>query len=279
MMHREWPTQPLIGARAHDFGRGPATEIAAAVADAGALCVQLAPAKAIVDSPAPEDIEPAWASSVAQAFADRGISVAVLGSYVDVCGPDESSRTLAWARLSRCIELSSSFRTAVVGTETPLSGGSRKAAVGLLLAALERLLPEAERAGVLLCIEPVWGHAIDSPSSMAEIIRLAGSKALGVILDPVNLVDPLADSCPESAALKALDLFGDSVAAVHVKDYALRGNAKESAPPGTGLMDWERVAPAAAIASHNAPFLVEEQSGSGFSMGLSLLRGIFGQAV
>jgi L-ribulose-5-phosphate 3-epimerase len=90
-----------IGARAHDLGRGDAAFIADAAARAGASCLQLAPAKALSDCPAPPaPMEGAWARAVSAALASRGVSVAVRGCYVDLCAPGEASRREAVERLS-----------------------------------------------------------------------------------------------------------------------------------------------------------------------------------
>ncbi len=265
----------LIGARAHDLGRGNAAFIADAAVLRGAACLQLAPAKALSDCPLPPaQMEGTWARAAAAAFAARGVSVAVLGCYVDICSPDAAARREASGRLTHNLLLARDFGSGVVATETPLSGGEPREALVFLRAALAELLPIAERAGVLLCIEPVWGHAVDSPRVMAELLGDLGSSAFGVILDPVNLVDPGSGAEPAAAALEALERFGGRVAAVHAKDFAMLGGAKVPAVPGEGLMDWERVARAAARIAPVAPFILEEQDAPGFSAGLSLLRSI-----
>lgn len=266
-----------VGARAHDLGRGDADFIAKAAQAAGASCLQLAPAKCLADCPEPPaPMEPAWASSVAVTLACRGLTVAVLGCYVDLCGPDEASRLAARDRFAHNLSIAHRFGTRVVGSETPLSGGDPASAGKALRETLAFLEPEARKAGSLICIEPVWGHAIHSPRLMAELLGDIGSDSLAVILDPVNLVDPTSGAEGSSFALEALELFGSRVAAVHVKDYRVSGGKKVPARPGEGLMDWRRLAPAIAAAAPGAPFIVEEQDGPGFAAGLKLLASVFG---
>jgi L-ribulose-5-phosphate 3-epimerase len=266
-----------IGARAHDLGRGDAAFIAEAAAREGASCLQLAPAKALSDCPPPPSpMEGSWAEAVTATLASRGISVAVLGCYVDICAPEEGARLAAAARLAHNLDFARSFGTRVVGTETPLSGGDPARALSYLREALAALAPAAERAGALLCVEPVWGHAASSARLMAALLKDLGSAAIGVILDPVNLVDPLSGDESARQALEALDLFGDRVAAVHVKDYVVVEGRKAPILPGKGLMDWARVAPAIAAAAPAAPFIVEEQDAPGFAAGLALLLSALG---
>jgi L-ribulose-5-phosphate 3-epimerase len=266
-----------LGARAHDLGRGDAAYLAAAALAAGASCLQLAPAKALSDCPPPpEPMDADWARGVAAILSSRGIGVAVLGCYVDICAPEERRRGAASERLARDLSIARCFGTRVVATETPLSGGTPGDALECLRIALRSLLPIAERSGALLCVEPVWGHAVATPRAMAELLDGLGSDSLGVILDPVNLVDPKSDAESARAALEAIELFGDRVSAVHVKDYVVRGGIKAPAPIGQGLMDWDRVAKAAARAAPRAPFILEEQDGPGFAEGKALLMSILG---
>lgn len=267
----------MLGARAHDFGRGDAAFLARAAALAGVSCLQLAPAKALVDCPPPPGpMDAAWARSAAASLAARGIGVAVLGCYVELCSADAAARRSAIDRLSHNLRLAPSFGAACVATETPMGGGSREEGLGFLREALGELLPEAERIGVPLCIEPVWGHAVSSPRAMARLLKEFPSPMLGAILDPVNLVDPLSGEESWFRALEALELFGDRVRALHVKDYVVEGRAKVDAVPGSGLMDWKSVARAAVSVSPNLPFIAEAQDGPGRAAAFAILRSALG---
>jgi sugar phosphate isomerase/epimerase len=264
-----------MGARAHDLGRGDASFIAEAARRAGVVCLQLAPAKALADCPPPsEPMVASWAREVAAALAAEGIRVAVLGCYVDLCAPDPPARRAAVERLAHNLSLARAFGTRAVATETPLSGGSALQAGAYLRGALRELVGEAERGGASICVEPVWGHAIDTPRSMAELLEAIGSPFLGVVLDPVNLVDPGSRADPALPALEALALFGDRVVAVHVKDFVLRGGAKAPAVPGKGLLDWGRVARAAVASAPGAPLILEEQDAAGLAAGIEMLAAI-----
>jgi L-ribulose-5-phosphate 3-epimerase len=261
-----------IGARAHDLGRGDAAFLAEAAVRAGVSCLQLAPAKALSDCPVPpEPMGEGWARSVGAALAARGIGVAVLGCYVDVCSPDARARVEAVDRLALSLRLAPAFGSRVVATETPLSGGGSAAALASLRDSLRELAALAEGLGATLCVEPVWGHAVDTPREMARLLDAVGSRALGVILDPVNLVDPGSGGDPAAPALEALALFGERVAALHVKDFLLRGGSKARALPGEGLMDWARLVSAASEAAPRAPLILEDQDARGLAAGIALL--------
>jgi L-ribulose-5-phosphate 3-epimerase len=266
-----------IGVRAHDLGPRDADGLGCAAAALGFGLLQLAPSKALDDCPPPPALMAVeWAAGVRVALLRSSVRVAVVGCYVDICGPDEASRELARKRLSHNLLIAPSLGSRVVATETPLSGGDPADCLRALRGALERLLPEAEAAGVSLCIEPVLGHAVPSPSAMLELAADLASPALGVILDPVNIADPDARREPSMAAADAAESLGGIVKAVHVKDFSIVGGRKAVARIGEGLMDWERLVPAIARAAPQAPFIIEDQDAEGRAAGLSLLRSALG---
>jgi L-ribulose-5-phosphate 3-epimerase len=264
---------PSIGIRAHDLPPRDAEGLGRAAAALGLGLLQLAPAKSLADCPPPPGpmgIE--WAAGVRLALLRSAVEVAVLGCYVDVCGPDPRSREEARKRLSHNVMLARSFGARVVATETPLSGGEPEGCARALREALGRLLPEAEAAGVALCVEPVRGHAVPTPAAMRDLAGELGSRALGVILDPVNLVDPSSRAAPWTPALEAAELLGGSIKAIHVKDFSIVDGGKRGSRIGSGLMDWERLAPALVEALPGVPFILEDQDAAGIAAGLALLR-------
>jgi L-ribulose-5-phosphate 3-epimerase len=268
---------PAIGVRAHDLGGRDAESLGREASSLGFALLQLAPSKSLSDCPAlPGPMSPEWAAGVRSALGRFGVSVAVLGCYVDVCGPDEASRGQALDRLSHNVLMAPAFGSRVVATETPFSGGDAAECLARLREALERLLPEAEAAGISLCVEPVHGHAVPTPRAMRDLARDLGSAALGVVLDPVNLFDPESRAEPREPALEAALSLGGSIKAVHVKDFSIVGGRKQTARIGSGLMDWERLAPEIAAAAPGAPFIIEDQDAQGRAAGLSLLRSLLG---
>jgi L-ribulose-5-phosphate 3-epimerase len=269
---------PSIGVRAHDLPPREAEGLGRAAAALGFGLLQLAPAKSLADCPPPPGLMSLeWAAGVRLALFRSSVEVAVLGCYVDVCGPDPLSREAARKRLSHNLMLAPSFGSRVVATETPLSGGDPELCARALRESLGRLLPEAEAAGVALCVEPVHGHAVPTPAAMRDLAADMGSRALGVILDPVNLVDPSSRAESPAPALEAIEILGASIKAIHVKDFSIVGGVKRGSRIGSGLMDWARLAPALAEALPRAPFILEDQDAAGMAAGLELLRPLLGR--
>jgi sugar phosphate isomerase/epimerase len=264
-----------LGVRAHDLGIADAEGLGRAASALGFGLVQLAPSKALADCPPPpEPMSLEWAAGVRLALGRSGVRVAVLGCYVDVCGPDPDSREAARRMLSHNVLLARSFGSRVVATETPLSGGDPDDCLRRLREALGRLLPEAESSGVALCIEPVHGHAVPTPAAMRDLVAELASPALGVILDPVNLFDPSSRAEPWAPAVEAAESLGGLVKAVHMKDFSLVDGRKLTARIGACLMDWDRLAPLISKAVPLAPFIIEDQDADGRAAGLRLLGSV-----
>jgi len=261
-----------IGVRAHDLGLSDARGLGKLARSRGFGLLQLAPVKALADCPRPpERIGRAWAEEVRRDLALSRVEVAVLGCYVDICGPGGAERSSAIAALANSIDVAPYLGAPVVATETPLSGGDRADCLARLRSALGLLLPLAESKRVYLCLEPVWGHAVDSPAAMRELVGDLASPAFGLILDPVNLVDPASGSLPAAPALACLGLLGGAIRAVHVKDAAIEEGRKKTVRIGSGIMDWRGLAPEIAAAAPGAAFIIEDQDAQGMAAGLSLL--------
>src|SRR4029078_13677814 len=82
-----------------------------------------------------------------------------------------------------------------------------------LVDALQTLAPEAEQAGVRLCVENHFGTMTQSAAETAALVREVAHPAIRVLYDQANLT--FAHDEPYDEALR---LQGDLVGHVHVKD-------------------------------------------------------------
>ncbi len=258
------------GLRAHDLGKFSGPGLVRAVRNAGFDGIQLAPLKAIDDFPAGPS--PADARSLGDMLREGGIRVDVLGCYIDPAHPDEAARSAAVARFAREIRLCHGYGTSLIATETgrpwqtaaafpsgpgvepadALCGARRE--FDILVDSFRTLAAIARDEGVTIAVEPVWEHIVSTPRRMRDLVDAVGNPALGLLLDPCNLVSPaLCEACLPGVeagknpsglanpALGALALLGDRLVAVHAKDFLYRGGAKTPATCGEGLMDWKTV--------------------------------------
>lgn len=135
------------------------------------------------------------------------------------------------------------------------SADARERAFGTI----DRLLPQAEAAGVRLGFKPVLGSAAsDLASTMPFIERYDGSPAFGLTLDPSHFVVH-GDDIGE-----VIRAFAPYLANVHLKDafggYGEEGVDFHFPPIGTGATDWTTFFAALAEAGYDGSLHVLAES-------------------
>lgn len=102
--------------------------------------------------------------------------------------------------------------------------------------ACDELLEVAERVGVELCVENVWNGMMYSPIELCDFIDSFSSTRLGVYFDIGNVLGY------HQYPPHWIELLGDRIKRVHVKDYKLHFDWKgkfEFCDLGDGDVPWE----------------------------------------
>ncbi|HOP73704.1 MAG TPA: sugar phosphate isomerase/epimerase family protein [Bacillota bacterium] len=239
-----------LGVRAHDFGKLPVEELAAAIAAKGFTSIQLALAKAIpnIDTSLGR-LSPGLANYIGETFHKHGIHIAVLGCYINPVHPDPDERRKVLARFKEHIRMARDFGCSIVATET----GSANADCSFhpdnpspkmlqeLIGNVAQLVEEAEKFGVFVCIEGVTHHTMSTPQKIRQVLEAIDSPNLQVLFDPVNLTPADNPQSYQTILQESLELFGDRIFVLHAKDFAIENGSKKTVPIGRGLMDWEYV--------------------------------------
>ena len=233
-----------IGVRGHDYGCASPEEMARRISNAGFCCFQLALHKAIEGfKPEYGLLSPGFCYRVRTAFEDRKLEVAVLGCYIDPANPDDEKRLYDVKRFREQIAYCRMLGSNIVATETSNYSGDeagRKTAYGRLLDSVLRMTEQAERFGVFVGIEPVFLHTLNTPELAAKLLSDVGSENLQIVLDPINLLNPVNIARQREIIDEAFDAFGDRVVAVHAKDVRLNAEGRfEPCVIGEGLFDNE----------------------------------------
>lgn len=229
----------ILGVRLHDYGQGTPDELFGKVAADGFAAVQLAYKKCVPGVAQYSDVTPQLVADTVAAGQRHKVQVGVLGTYVELAIDDEAVRTRNAADFKSQLAVCKALNAGCIGTETTNmalqpAGTSRERAQYLLCKSLESILPEAERLGVTVGIEPVSYHSMNTPEATRHILDIMQSPALKVIFDAGNLLT--ADAVHDQARLwdRVGDLLGDKIVAVHFKGEAFdeKGN-----PLSTSLED------------------------------------------
>lgn len=235
-----------IGVRAHDFGRLPVSELAPRIADAGFDHIQLALGKAINDFQYTCGIlSNGLARSIERELSRNNLRPSVIGCYIDPAAEDADTLRTNIRTFKEHIRFAQELGGKIVATETGgIPAGSGEAAVRA--AAFERVVrfvsevtEEAEKFGVLVAIEAVAGHTVNTADSMVRLFERIPSNNLCALVDIVNMIHPAQAGKDAQRELidEVFEQYRERINVFHVKDFTIADNAKQSAIIGQGSMD------------------------------------------
>lgn len=239
-----------LGIRLHDAKNLPLEERLQVVQEQGFLCGHLALSKVIKDySVKNEALTPGYAIYLKKLFAKNNIDIAVLGCYLNLANPNAKKLAEAVERYKAHIRFASILGCGVVGTETGAPNEEYKyepachseEALETFITNLEPVIRYAEQMGVIVAIEPVWKHIVYNADRARKVLDRIQSPNLQIILDPVNLLGIENYKDQVEIVKHAIDVLGEDVAVVHIKDFIVKENELVSVAAGNGLMNYDDV--------------------------------------
>jgi len=228
----------IIGVRAHDYGKLNPTELFTSIAKDGWRTVQLAFPKAISGIDSFDDVTPEIVNETKTALTISGITVAVLGVYVDPALINDAKRKAQTRFLHQALPHAKALGAGCIGTETTVR--SESSDIRALYRSLEELLPEAEHLGVNIGIEPVHRHTLSTPELTRQMLRDFPSPSLKIIFDPLNLLTPDTISTQNELWMRCIDCFGEHITAIHMKGAYGEADSNEmlsDAPFASSILD------------------------------------------
>ncbi|MBR6910015.1 MAG: sugar phosphate isomerase/epimerase [Lachnospiraceae bacterium] len=239
-----------LGIRLHDIKKAPLEERLEIAKEQGFKCGHLALSKVISEFPTDNvALTPGLAMHLRKLFAKYDQDIAVLGCYLNLTNPNEETMKKTYARYFSNIRFASLLGAGVVGTETGAVNEEykfeeRNHSEEALKTFIERVKPVvkcAEDFGVIFAIEPVYKHIVCNPKRARRVLDEIGSPNLQIIFDPVNLLDTCNYENREEIFAEAIDLLGDDIAMLHLKDFEVSDTGLKSVACGTGEMDYENI--------------------------------------
>lgn len=245
-----------LGIRLHDVNASLGDEFktmekrAEKAREEGFSCVHLAYSKVIkgwtFDNCA---LTEGLAQYTRRVFRQNDLDVAVLGCYLNLAHPDPEKLKEIQSRYYGSIRVASLLGASVVGTETGAPNAQykmdenthSKEALETFIRGLAPVVECAEKYGVSMAIEPVWKHIVCTPERARIVLDAIGSRNLRIIFDPVNLLYPGNLNEREELFERTMNLLGDDIAVVHLKDYVPEGDDLKSIAAGTGEMDYRQI--------------------------------------
>ncbi|MCR5805906.1 MAG: sugar phosphate isomerase/epimerase [Oscillospiraceae bacterium] len=239
-----------LGIRLHDGEKLPVEELLPIIKSRGFKCAHIALSKSCKDIPGdPAALTPGLAMYLRKQFAENDIDIAVLGCYLNLADPDKERLAENTGKYLAHIRFASLMGCGVVGTETGAPNSEYRfvpecrseEALATFIKNLRPVVGYAEKMGVILAIEPVYKHIVYSPERARIVLDTINSPNLQIIFDPVNLlaVDNLSER--DRLLARTMDILGDDIAVVHIKDYKVQGDELVSIAAGTGEMDYTEI--------------------------------------
>lgn len=255
-----------IGYRAHDFGSFESADaLGRRLREVEEKSfIQLALKKVIPSAKGWKEWDEEYIASIVETLNGYGVSVGIVGCYIQPTHPDENKRRDDIERFKKSLALNKAFGCKLVATETgtrnPNGGYSTETSdpkyIDMFYEALSDMIDAAEKYDAYTVIEAVnHQHTMGTAERMGRMLDAFPSSRLKVLFDPVNLTpytgipeeDGVVLKRPTREAQAAfykpiLDLYGDRLVAIHCKDYRLDendGHKIGNIPTFTGVFDWE----------------------------------------
>lgn len=193
----------------------------------------------------PDAIPPAVVDEIVRGAARHGVAIAALSGTVNMIHPDRAQRRDGSERLRRLILKAGALGTRIVtlctGTRDPLDpwrhhpDNDRPEAWRDLVEGLADALEAAAAADIVLGVEPEPGNVASSAGKARRLLDEMGSRHLGIVLDPANLLEECSPAASRARIDEALDLLGGDIVLAHAKDRDTGGAVR---PPGQGVVDF-----------------------------------------
>jgi sugar phosphate isomerase/epimerase len=239
-----------VGIRFHDTEKLPFEERLKVIHKQGFTCTHIALKKAEDLPYATDALTPGYALWLKHQFAKNHIDVAVLGNYLNLANPNREKLKEIQARYTAHLRFASLLGCSVVGTETGAPNEDyhydkeachSEAALETFIENLRPVVKDAEKFGVLMAIEPVYKHIVWNPMRARTVLDAIHSPNLRIIFDPVNLLHPDNLDHRDEVIGQAIDLLGDEIDIIHLKDYQVIDGEMTCMAAGLGDMDYSQI--------------------------------------
>jgi len=233
----------VVGMRAHDVGRVPFAELIKRLKELNVTNIQFAPSKGVSDIDfSYGNFSQGLAGFMRSEFNKNNINISVFGSYLDPTEPNDEKRRKEINAYIENLKYAKFIGADMAGTETGNIDRyeTPEAAYKVMLNSFREIVAAAENLGVMMAIEGVTSHALNSVKTVRRLLDDINSPNMCVIFDPINLIEGEWLDRPNTVVDDMFNLCGNEISAIHLKDFKVVEGKKEVVPIGQGIFDFER---------------------------------------
>lgn len=232
-----------LGVRAHDVPATSLVELVNKAKQANFTNLHFAPAK-LQQFVKAQNMTPGLAHYLYTPIQRAGLTISILGCYVNMAHPDPVAREQALQTFETYLDNARWFGNAVVATETgsvDVHGYTPKNftdhAFAEVVTSVQRLARHAEAVGALFAVEPGINHPLFNIERTSQLLNAVNSPNLKLIFDPVNLITRA--NYPQQTQLisRFLETFEKQIVSFHLKDFKFVDGQKHVVAFGQGQLD------------------------------------------
>ena len=232
-----------IGVRGHDLGSYSLHDLGKVINEKGVSSIQLVLKKAITEFNVNKgNLNPGMAKHIRETLDRNNVDISILGSYINMAHPDEKELNELLDSFKEHIRFAKYLNCNIVGTETGAPNreyvytpeNNTEGSFQTFIKSLKVVVEEAEKFGVIVGIEGVTNHIINTPKRMRRVLDTVKSDNLQVIFDPVNFIDESNYKRQDEVISESFELFGDRIVLIHAKDFIYENGKVVRVPIGTG---------------------------------------------
>lgn len=234
-----------FGVRGHDFDAAGFTDLSIKCAELGVENIQLAIGKSFPDFKKGL-FTPAYARKMKSILDMNNVHVSVLGAYVRSVHFDTEQRFNEIDYFIEQLKYAKFLDADMVGLETTFVGeknlraqNQTESAYRFCLESMSILVEAAEKLGVMVGIEGVEQHIVNTPQKMARLVNDLASPNVGIIFDPVNYINTSNYTKQADIMKEQFELLGDLTYAIHIKDFNVTDNKFNWLLAGDGIFDFD----------------------------------------
>lgn len=237
-----------IGIRGHDIGHYKLDKIGEIMKDKNLKSIQFVMKKIITEFEVTKgNMTPGMAEHINKTLKKYHINISVLGCYINLANPDDSELNELLDTFKEHIRFAKYLGCSIVGTETGALNreyvytekNNTEEAFKKSLDSIKILVEEAEKFGVIVGIEGVTKHVMNTPERLKRALDSVKSNNLQVIFDPINFIDESNYNKQDEIIKKSFDLFGDKIIIIHAKDFVYEDGKVKQVSIGKGQFNYK----------------------------------------